>query len=418
MRLLQINSVAGVGSTGRIAADIQKTIQTFGHEGLIGYGRGKAPQGINAVHIGTTADNVLHGIKTRIFDKHGFGSKDSTKRFINDIKEFDPDIIHLHNIHGYYINIEVLFDFLKSSGIPVVWTLHDCWSFTGHCAHFEYVGCDRWKTGCPSCPQKKEYPGSLLFGNSKWNYEKKKKIFTSVENMTLVSPSCWLANHISQSYLKKYPTIVIHNGIDLSVFTPRYKTLGEKEGIKSKYECRNKFVILGVANVWTERKGFSFIKELAEDLSPDSIIVMLGVTEKQKKDLPSGILGITRTDRVDDLAEIYSMADVYFNPTLEDTFPTTNLEALACGTPVVTFDTGGSKESVDETCGKVVIQGDLQRVRQAIQTIRGNPDRKEACIKKSKEFNKDEKYLEYISLYQQILDEKTDPLRMEYLKGY
>ncbi|MDD4566102.1 MAG: glycosyltransferase [Eubacteriales bacterium] len=406
MRLLQINSVAGIGSTGRIAADIQKTIQSFGYDGLIGYGRGKAPQGINAVHIGKTADNMLHAIKTRIFDKHGFGSKNCTKRFINDIKEYDPDIIQLHNIHGYYINIEVLFDFLKNSGIPVVWTLHDCWSFTGHCAHFEFAGCDRWKTGCHSCPQKQEYPVSLLLDNSKWNYNKKKKIFTSVENMTIVSPSCWLANYISQSYLQKYPTEVIHNGIDLSVFTPRYETLGQKEGLKSKYGCRNKFVILAVANVWTERKGLSFIKEMASDLDSDSIIVMLGVTEKQKMDLPPSILGITRTDRIDELAEIYCMADVYFNPTLEDTFPTTNLEALACGTPVVTFDTGGSKESVDETCGAVVAQGDLQQVRQAIQTIRDNPDRKEACINKSKEFNKDEKYLEYMTLYEKILRAK------------
>ena len=341
MKILQINSVCGVGSTGRIATDLYKVSEEQGHQCKIAYGRGTAPQGIDSIKIGSNLDNYMHVLKTRIFDKHGFGSVNATKKFIEEVKEYDPDVIHLHNIHGYYINIEILFNYLKEANKPVIWTLHDCWAFTGHCAYFDYVGCSKWKNGCNKCPQKEGYPTSKVFDNSKLNYEKKRELFTSVKNMTIVTPSKWLANLVKESFLGKYPVEVINNGIDLDIFKPT------KSYFREQYGLEDKFIVLGVASVWEERKGLKYFVELSKELSDDYKIVVVGVTEKQKKELPNNILAITRTNNVKELAEIYTVADVFVNPTLEDNFPTTNLEALACGTPVISFNTGGSVESID-----------------------------------------------------------------------
>jgi putative colanic acid biosynthesis glycosyltransferase len=218
VKVLQINSCCGVGSTGRIAADIYKALEEQGHQCKIAYGRGNAPEDIDTIRIGSSLDNYLHVIKTRIFDQHGFGSENATRALIKQIENYDPNIIHLHNVHGYYVNIDILFNYLKEAGKPVVWTLHDCWAFTGHCAYFDYIGCDRWKTGCYKCPQKKKYPSSILMDNSKRNFEKKRELFTGVKNMVIVTPSKWLAGLVKKSFLSEYPVKVINNGVDLEVF--------------------------------------------------------------------------------------------------------------------------------------------------------------------------------------------------------
>mgnify|MGYP004526499615 CR=1 FL=1 len=339
MKVLQINSVCGVGSTGRIATDLYKALEEKGHECVIAYGRGTAPEGIKTIKIGTNFDNYMHVAKTRVFDKHGFGSIKATKDFIKRVEEYNPDVIHLHNIHGYYINIEILFDYLKKANKKVVWTLHDCWAFTGHCAYFDYVGCNKWKEGCKECPQKKEYPNSLLMDSSEWSFNKKKDIFTGVTDLTIVTPSKWLAGLVKQSYLSEYKVEVINNGIDLDIFKPT------KSDFRERYGLENKFIILGVASVWDRRKGLQYLVNLAEKIDDDYKVIIVGVSEKQKKSLPKNIIGITRTNNIRELVEIYSAADVFVNPTLEDNFPTTNLEAIACGTDIITFDTGGSSES-------------------------------------------------------------------------
>ena len=339
MKVLQINSVCGVGSTGRIATDLYKALEEKGHECVIAYGRGTAPEGIKTIKIGTNFDNYMHVAKTRVFDKHGFGSTKATKEFIKKVEELNPDVIHLHNIHGYYINIEILFDYLKRANKKVIWTLHDCWAFTGHCAYFDYVGCNKWKEGCKECPQKKEYPNSLLMDSSEWSFNKKKDIFTGVADLTIVTPSKWLAGLVKQSYLSEYKVEVINNGIDLDIFKPT------KSDFRERYGLENKFIILGVANVWDRRKGLQYLIDLAEKIDDNYKVIIVGVSEKQKKSLPKNIIGITRTNNIRELVEIYSAADVFVNPTLEDNFPTTNLEAIACGTDIITFDTGGSSES-------------------------------------------------------------------------
>lgn len=399
MKVLQINSVCGIGSTGRIATDINRILIEEGHEGYIAYGRKEPLNCSNPIRIGNKLDNYIHVIKTRILDMHGFGSIKATKRFINEIERINPDIIHLHNIHGYYINIELLFKYLKFANKPVVWTLHDCWAFTGHCSYFEYIDCNKWKTMCFDCPQKRNYPASLVKDNSKNNFIKKKELFTSIKNLTIITPSNWLAELVKESFLKIYPVKVINNGIDLEIFKPT------KSNFREKYNLKDKFIILGVANIWDKRKGYDYFIELSNQLREDEIIIMVGVTEKQKSKLPNNIIGITRTNNIKELAEIYSASDVFVNPTLEDNFPTTNLEALACGTPVITFNTGGSPESIDEYCGFVVPQKDINAMLEKIMLVKekGKNYYLSKCVRRAAElYNKDDKFREYIKIYDEI----------------
>ena len=364
MKVLQINSVCGIGSTGRIATDIHNSLIEHGHDSYIAYGRGRPINCDNAIRIGTKIDNYFHVAKTRIFDKHGLGSKRSTKKFIKKLKEIDPDIIHLHNIHGYYVNIEMLFDYLKETNKHVIWTLHDCWSFTGHCSHFEYVGCEKWRKECKNCPQKKEYPKSLIIDNSEWNYNKKREIFTCVKNMTIVTPSIWLADLVKESFLGGYEIATINNGIDLSIFKPT------ASDFRDLHQLKNKFIILGVSNIWNKRKGFYEYIEMSKALLNDEVIVLVGVTECQKKDLPINVIGINKTKNVNELVEIYSSADVFVNLTLEDNYPTVNLEAITCGTFVISYNTGGCKETINEGKGIVVEKNNLNNILDALRKFK------------------------------------------------
>lgn len=403
MKVLQINSVCGIGSTGRIATDIHNILIDQGHESYIAYGRDLPKNCDNAIRIGTKFDNYTHVAITRILDKHGFGSKKATVELMEKVEYLDPDIIHLHNIHGYYINIEILFDYLKEANKPVVWTLHDCWSFTGHCSHFDYIGCDRWKTGCYNCPQKREYPASLLVDNSDWNYSKKKEIFTGVRNLTIVTPSNWLTNLVNKSFLKNYRIETINNGIDLSIFKPT------DNEFRRKYKLDNKFIILGVASIWSHRKGIDFFLELSHNLEEDEVIVLVGLSEKQLKEIPVNIIGISRTNNIEELADIYSSANVFVNPTLEDNFPTVNLEALACGTPVITFDTGGSPESIDEKTGLITEERSSEKLNKNISKVKakGKYSYEKECVKRAvKQYDKRYKYNDYTSLYEQILNKR------------
>ncbi|TQO58787.1 glycosyltransferase [Paraclostridium bifermentans] len=396
MKVLQINSVCGVGSTGRIATDLYKVLEENGHSCKIAYGRGNAPEHIDSIKIGTNFDNYLHVFKTRVFDEHGFGSVAATKEFIEEVRKYDPDIIHLHNIHGYYINIKILFEYIREANKPVIWTLHDCWAFTGHCAYFDFVGCDKWKYECEKCPQKSVYPTSKVKDNSKLNYEQKKKIFTSINNMTIVTPSNWLANLVKESFLGKYNVKVVNNGIDLDVFKPT------ESNFRKKYDLQDEFIILGVASDWSERKGLKYFIDLQKVLSEKYKIVIVGVNKKQQKMLPKEIISITRTNNTKELAEIYTSADVFLNPTVQDNFPTTNLESLACGTPVITFETGGSPESINNKCGIVIKNKTILEIKDAIRLLKENKISLDSCTNNSKKYDKNERYSDYIFIYKKI----------------
>ena len=361
MKVLQINSVCGIRSTGRICTDIADVLTDEGHECKIAYGRESVPENYRkyAVRIGTELDVNFHVLISRIFDKSGFGSRKATEKFIDWVKDYNPDIIHLHNIHGYYINIEVLFEYLKSCDKKIIWTLHDCWAFTGHCAYFDFAGCNLWKNGnCGKCPQKNKYPASLLFDNSENNYFLKKKLFTETENITLITPSRWLAEITEESYLGKHKIKVIPNGIS----TDNFKST--PSDIRKLYNIADKKIVLGVAGAWDTRKGMNDIVRLSAMLDDNYQIVMIGLSDKQIKSLPANIIAITRTNDTTELAQWYTAANVFINPTYEDNYPTTNLEAQACGTPVITYRTGGSVESVpaDNIVDKGNIDGLYEKI--------------------------------------------------------
>lgn len=394
MKVLQINSVCGFGSTGRIATDLYKVLEEQGHECVIAYGRGSVLDGIKSMRIGTDFDVKVHGVLSRISDKHGFYSKRATQKIIEQIKGYNPDVIHLHNIHGYYINIELLFNYLKNVDKPIIWTLHDCWVFTGHCAHFEFIGCDKWKTGCKKCPQIGSYPSSLIMDNSKWNYQKKKELFATVKNMTIVTPSNWLAVLVEQSFMSKFPIKVINNGIDLDVFKPTPSDFRQRYGIEDK------FIILGVASVWDRRKGLDDFIELSRMFDEQYQIVLVGLNKKQLKQMPNNIIGIARTNSVKELAEIYSASDVFVNPSYEDNFPTTNLEALACGKAVITYDTGGSPESIGEGMGVVVSKLDINELARKISDTKNNSIIMEKRTQIELLYDKQKRFMDYFKLYQ------------------
>lgn len=392
-KLLQINTVVNSGSTGHIAEELGEEVMKNGWKSYIAYGRNPRPSSSMAIKIGSKFGIYLHVMLTRFFDRHGFGSYFATKQLVRKIREVNPDIIHLHNVHGYYLNIKVLFSFLKKLDIPIVWTLHDCWSFTGHCSHYAAVGCNKWQTKCFRCPQKKQYPKSFI-DNSKRNYFDKKNLFTGIKNLTIVTPSDWLAGEVKKSFLKKYTVKVVNNGIDLNIFKPSKSSHCEK-------------IILGVASTWTERKGLFDFYKLAEILPPEYKILLVGLTEKQIKALPEKIKGITRTESVAKLAELYSAAAVFINPTYEDTFPTTNLEALACGTPVITYRTGGSPEKiVDGKNGFVVEPGDIDSVCECVKKIIADGKQKFTDYildSQQKEFDKKNFVKKYFEIYENLL---------------
>ena len=365
MKLLLINEVCGIGSTGKICVRIAEEYEKKGYKCKIAYGRdGNVPEQYReyAVRIGGSLSVRLHALKTRLFDAHGFGSYFATKRFLRWADKYDPDILWLHNLHGYYINIELLFRWIKSRpDMKVKWTLHDCWAFTGHCSHFTVARCGRWKKQCFDCPQKKEYPKSIVFDNSYYNYKRKKRAFKGVNDLTVITPSKWLAGLVKKSFLKEYKVEVQHNTINSSVFKPTESDFREKYGLKEKK------IVLGVSNIWNGRKGYYDFIKLSKMLDDKYKIVLVGLSEKQLNEVPKSIIGISRTKDQKELAAIYTAADVFLNLTYEDNYPTVNLEAQACGTPVITYRTGGSPESVPDE--NVVNVGDISSVRERIGAI-------------------------------------------------
>ena len=388
MKVLMINSVCGIRSTGRICTDIAETLKAQGHTCKIAYGRESVPQKYEkyAVRIGADTGVKIHGALSRVFDTSGFHSRRATKKFIEWVKTYDPDVIHLHNIHGYYLHIGQLFKYLKTCGKKILWTLHDCWAFTGHCSHFDFVGCEKWKTGCYKCSQKKRYPASLLCDRSKKNYKLKKNWFTGIDNLTIITPSQWLADIVKQSFLGEYSVEVVRNGIDLNVFKPT------ESDFRVRYGLEDKKILLGVASTWEERKGLADFLKLAEMVDENYAIVLVGLNEKQMQGLPKNVIGITRTNSTKELAQIYTTADVFLNLTYEDNYPTVNLEAQACGTPVITYRTGGSVES--DPPENVVDKGDLTAVLKLSETslrvIAGDEfDRNKATDNYSRLINKD-----------------------------
>lgn len=397
MRIVVINSCT-YGSTGSIMQSIAQTAIAHGHEAYIAFPNGRhrernrlASRNIPMIPFSNRFSEDFHLLADRLTGFNGCFSVFSTAALLRKLDKLQPDLLHLHNLHNCYVNLPMLFRYIKKRRLRVVWTLHDCWAFTGHCPHFDGIGCEKWQTGCNNCPQYRLYPQSLV-DRSKGMYRRKKKWFSGVENLTLVTPSVWLAELAKRSFLGEYPIRVIPNGIDLSVFHPT----GNK-----KEQWKDKFVILGVAAVWAETKGLDVFMELAKRLEDRFQIVLVGTDEAVDCKLPDNIASIHRTADPHELAELYTAADLFVNPTRQDNFPTVNLEALACGTPVLTFRTGGSPEAIDADCGMAVERNDVNALERAIRSIaEEKPFAPEACIRRAQEFAADHQFEKYVKLYE------------------
>lgn len=353
LRYVQVNSFYN-GSTGTIMRQLHERLAEEGADSYVFWGRRHETVSDHEQCCATKLGYLSHGLLTRLTDRMGFYSRHDTARLLKRLDEVDPDVVHLHNLHGYYVNVEMLFEWLARHRCQVRWTLHDCWAFTGHCSYFTMVKCEQWRSHCSyekPCPQLREYPRTVGRGACSRNFEDKRRVFTKLpaDRMTLVAPSRWLADLVKESFLSKYPVEVRHNTIDKSVFKPTPSDFRERYGIGER------FMILGVASPWTERKGLGDFVCLHDELDPAKYaIVLVGLDDKQLEALPEGVIGIKRTESREELAAIYTAADVFFNPTREDNYPTVNLEAEACGTPVVTYDTGGCAETILLSASRVV----------------------------------------------------------------
>lgn len=412
MKVVQINTFP-YKATGSIMMGIHEMLLNKGYASYVVWGRGRDAKTEHEITMKDGIGTKLHGVYTRLTDRTGFASWGATKKLLNKLDELEPDIIHLHNLHGYYLNIEMLFRYIKKKKIKVVWTLHDCWAFTGHCAFFSMIGCEKWKTGCNHCKQKKTYPASLFCDASEWNWRKKRELFQGLDAV-IVTPSKWLSDIVLKSFLKEYPIRTIYNGIDLNKYYPRMKT-----EIRRKLNLDERPIILGVASEWTERKGLKDIIELSKRIL-DMQFIVVGLSKKQLRNMPQTVRGMKRTENCDELCELYTEATVFFNPTYEDNFPTTNIEALACGTPIITYDTGGSPESIsgykeykEKGLGVIISKQDCrtvnysvveQSIRKMVDTVMEKPKTvADNCRMAAMDFERSKRLSEYIEVYRYLM---------------
>ena len=391
MKIVQINSVCGSGSTGKICVAVSELLNSRGTENYVMYACGVSnyPQGVRYM---SAFEVKVQALKSKLFGNYGFQTQAATKRLIKKLDKINPDIVHLHNLHSHNVNLKLLFTYFKAKNTKLYWTFHDCWAFTGYCPHYDMIGCDKWKNeGCHNCPQRRHY--SWIFDRSKALYNKKKELFTGL-NLTIITPSKWLADQVKQSFLSEYEVKVINNGIDLSVFKPRESDFRTKHGLEDK------FIVLGVAFDWGVRKGLDVFIELSKRLDERFKIVLVGTNENVDKKLPKNIISIHRTKHQDELAEIYSTSDLFVNPTREEVLGLTNIEANACGTPVITFNTGGSPECIDAHSGYVVEKNNVDQLEKEISKIcikrLYTP---ENCINQAGRFDSKQKFQEYIISY-------------------
>ena len=404
MNIAMVNVVSGNGGTGRICTDLAELLWAQGDTCTVFYGRDAVPERYKAcsVRVGNGTDVGLHAGIARLTDSAGCHSKAATRRMVRRMDALRPDVIHLHNLHGYYLDYGILFDYLKRAGVPVIWTLHDCWPFTGHCAHYDYRGCGQWQTGCLKCPAKKDYPASLFLDRSKTNYGLKKSAFTGVPDLTAVAVSDWMKGQAERSFLNEYKIVRIYNGVNRTVFRPTPSDIRKRLGIEGKR------VLLGLAAPWTERKGKDFFLKLAGELRKDEVIVMAGLEKAAISRLPPGILGLGRITDARELARLYSAADIVLNPSWEESFGLVTAEALCCGTPVIVQDTTASPEMVDETCGRVIPRGDHGALRGAIDDIFRQGIRTEDCLRRADRFDRAVNGQQYLDLYRECAGHKKN----------
>lgn len=404
--LLQIDSTSGVGSTGRISETIARLAMEEGWTCHIAHScryAGKTIQ--NNIRIGSKFEEYVHFAKSFLFDKHGLGSASATRNLIGKIEEIKPDVIQLHCIHGYYLNYRILFEYLAKHDIPVVWTQHDCWAVTGHCAHFEKCGCKKWMTQCGNCPQIHTYPVSITDRSEK-NHLLKKETFSSCGNMNIVYVSRWLESVLKNSFLGQFPSFVFPNGVDTSSFKPQIENT---YSIKSKYGIPDKFIVLGVSSQWTEQKGLPLFISLREKLDERFVIVLVGLAKSQLSKLPDGIVGIQRTESKQELAALYSAAGIFANMSLEETFGLVTAEAISCGTPAIVFNSTACPEVVGEGTGYIIRPNDIDAVAETVisefkKTAEQNAETRKKCREfAERKLDENVRFRNYVNLYNQLI---------------
>ena len=357
MKVLFINSVIDYGSTGKIVRDLSDGLIKRGHEVSVAYGRNKIADD-SSFYFGNQFGFAIHYAMSRMLGRHGLHSSIQTKKLIEYIKKSKPDVIHLHNLHGYYLNVKMLFKYLNSTDIQLMWTLHDCWSFSGSSAYFDYSGCDIWNKGCVVCKDTHEYPYNQFGLHQKQNFKWKKELFSSSNHLKIITVSNWLNELTHTTFMNKHSIDTIYNGIKENTFKPTQQT-----------NHQEKIQILGVANIWEKRKGLEDFVLLRSILDDRYEITLIGLSSKQVEDMPKGIIGIERTSNVEELVNYYSNADVYLNLSYEETMGLTTIESLACGTPVVVYDKTAVPELVNEKVGMVVKSGDIDLLKESIDLV-------------------------------------------------
>jgi glycosyltransferase involved in cell wall biosynthesis len=393
--IISVNS-STTGSTGKIMFEIAEGARENGflyYTASAVHGNESRITRKDHIYIGNKLEKKIHLILAKNLGLNGMLSQVGTFLFLKKLDRIQPDLIHLHNLHNCYINIPMLFQYIAKNNIPVLWTLHDCWSFTGHCPYFDLVNCDKWMSQCGDCPQYKEYPYSR-FDNTSAMYQRKKVWFSNKNIKLIVTPSQWLADLVKKSYLKNHSVKVIHNGINLSVFRP------SESDVRATYGLGDKKLVLGVANVWEKRKGYEDFLQLNRILGDKYQIILIGVEPNKEQD---GIVRIKRTENQKRLAEFYSAADVFVNPTYEEVFGMVNVEALACGTPVITYDSGGSPESIVSGVGLTVPKGNVQKLAEAVVKLCCENKPVEACAQRAYIFSKETEVENYLMAYREIL---------------
>lgn len=401
MRKIVYINACNYGSTGSIIRNLASMALTEGFKPYLFF-----PKTKNNIDSLKDGDYLFGNIIARNIDAklcEFSGNLDSlfyeaTYELLHKLDEIKPDLIHIHNLHGGYINYTLLFNYIKKKNIAVIWTLHDCWSFTGRCPHFLISNCSEWKHNCEKCNYSlNDYPKAKRNKSQKL-LNTKREAFGGVKNLTIVTPSTWLSKLLSDSILEQYPVQVINNGIDTNIFQRRNSYFKEKMNIK-------KYLVLGVSLAWSYKKGLDVFVALSQHMGDDYSFVIVGINKELARELPDNIITIEKTNNPIELAEIYSSADVFINPTREDNYPTVNLEALSCGCPVVTFNTGGSSEMLDESCGRTVLCGDVEAMKKCIQDIcEGHNILTESCINKASLFKKSKCFQQYIDLYNSIFE--------------
>ncbi len=397
--ILQIDVALNVGSTGRIVHEIGDAILKEGWMSHAAFGRYSAPSTSTAHKIGTNADHAAHLLLTRLFDLHGKGSLGATKRLRALLADLKPDVVHLHQVHGYYLHLRELMQLLEEYGKPVLWTFHDAWQLTGHCCYFDRFDCQKWQTSCGSCPMTRYYPQSWGIDNSASNHREKKSTIGALSNLTVVPVSYWLGDMVKQSYLSQKQMEVIQNGVDLEQF------FIEKADQATPADV-DKTTYLGVAGVWADHKGLSDFVQMSELLRDDEQIVLIGLAEKQLNGLPANIKALPAQGSISALRHWYNRATVFLNPSKSESFGLVTAEALACGTPAVVYNTTACPELVDDKTGRVAVKGDFtgmlyaarelaQLDSEAIQT---------ECRKRAElHFDKQKQTGKYIQLYKQLI---------------